>query len=514
MSLSDTPPAPAPASLAEKSYRMPGELLARHAITEGSKPLLSVSFGETHARKAGGISRDDLMASAAELDDEGLEEEGGTERKWEALALVALDLGGMTHIVFDPLDPSSTTMGEDGSFRVNVAACDSPRASSSTAISTPFAVPPACAAEVPPFPYVFPPRVITRQTVSGERLIGAATGATGKRAIMFSSLGGVPPVCCVRGYAPIRLRSPTRTLKENSEGEVSSSTGQSSDCADVSLENRESGGKGSTSLWVPLRPIPDVHLPVPLAKRLSIPNPIPLAAQSSSAAPATATAAATGATRPAATQFPSPSSSRASSVSSVRSGRSLFAGGGVGAGASAGAGAGAGGHGPAAHAQPGADDRPDVTDRGIGTGIGAMPSTTTTTTMLPSAGNSAPLSSPTGSSSPSPIFASNQSRSFNQTLSSAGANVNASASPPSPLPSPSLPSPSSASTPTTTSRSVPSSASASTSTSSSTVFGGAGFASRADILTEAVMDEAGGLVCLATARGNLWVADYGQGPRR
>lgn len=46
----------------------------------------------------------------------------------------------------------------------------------------------------------FPPRVVGRYPLSGERLVGVALGSTGRRALVVSSLGGVPPRCCVRSY--------------------------------------------------------------------------------------------------------------------------------------------------------------------------------------------------------------------------------------------------------------------------------------------------------------------------
>ena len=54
-----------------------------------------------------------------------------------------------------------------------------------------------------PFPYALP-TLDARIPMHGERLIGAALGASGHRAVLVSSLGGVLPVCAVRGYEQTR----------------------------------------------------------------------------------------------------------------------------------------------------------------------------------------------------------------------------------------------------------------------------------------------------------------------
>ncbi|PKI84166.1 hypothetical protein MVES_002246 [Malassezia vespertilionis] len=50
------------------------------------------------------------------------------------------------------------------------------------------------------FPYTFPPRLVAHCNVAHERLIGASLGASGKRAVLATSLGGLPPQCAIRAY--------------------------------------------------------------------------------------------------------------------------------------------------------------------------------------------------------------------------------------------------------------------------------------------------------------------------
>ena len=49
----------------------------------------------------------------------------------------------------------------------------------------------------------WPPTTLDRQPVKQERLITTAAGATGRRALLLSSLGGLPPTCCVRAYSAL-----------------------------------------------------------------------------------------------------------------------------------------------------------------------------------------------------------------------------------------------------------------------------------------------------------------------
>jgi len=58
------------------------------------------------------------------------------------------------------------------------------------------------------------PRVAMQVSVPGERLIGACVGASGRRGALVSSLGGVPPVCAVRGYECERGLRPLRATPD------------------------------------------------------------------------------------------------------------------------------------------------------------------------------------------------------------------------------------------------------------------------------------------------------------
>ncbi|KAL4399230.1 hypothetical protein ACI68E_003604 [Malassezia pachydermatis] len=54
--------------------------------------------------------------------------------------------------------------------------------------------------EWPTGTWTSPPECLGDIDMHGERLIGASVGASGTRAILASSLGGVPPMCAVRSY--------------------------------------------------------------------------------------------------------------------------------------------------------------------------------------------------------------------------------------------------------------------------------------------------------------------------
>ncbi|KAI3625190.1 hypothetical protein CBS9595_000551 [Malassezia furfur] len=62
-----------------------------------------------------------------------------------------------------------------------------------------FVMPPTAA----PFPYALP-TLTARISMPQERLIGASVGASGRRAVLVSSLGGVLPKCAVRSYCVSR----------------------------------------------------------------------------------------------------------------------------------------------------------------------------------------------------------------------------------------------------------------------------------------------------------------------
>ncbi|WFD29042.1 hypothetical protein MSPP1_000046 [Malassezia sp. CBS 17886] len=118
----------------------PSQPLAQYQVT--TRPLLSVSFGEQEKDPWEGVP------------------DGKQPRAlWAPLSLLVVDVTGLTHLELMPC------------------------------------------AEAGAFPYMLPPHSIAHVAMHGERLIGASIGMQGRRAIVASSLGGVPPVCTLRAYA-------------------------------------------------------------------------------------------------------------------------------------------------------------------------------------------------------------------------------------------------------------------------------------------------------------------------
>ncbi|KAN0062532.1 hypothetical protein ACQY0O_005064 [Thecaphora frezii] len=176
----------------QQARNRPPALLARYPILEGNKPLLSVSFGE--------VRDTSLLLSPCSNDD-----------IHAPLTLFVVDLGGLTHLEFQPLsrcDKQQQQQHDDEGF-----------------------------------PYQFPPSIFSRECLAGERLIGAAAGASGRRGILMTSLGGVPPACSVRGYSSHRPPSP----RQGGYG--------------VDSERQPEGSR--SSLLLPLCPTPNTSLPSP-----------------------------------------------------------------------------------------------------------------------------------------------------------------------------------------------------------------------------------------------------------
>jgi len=235
MSLSD--------SLPESSSRASGEvgipkrkaqLLGKFAINEGNKPLLSISFGDTERRRNRGSRSGRTWEKELERRLEKIStnprqsapsEE--TEAVVEPLSFSVLDEGGLTHFVLDP-STSSTSLH-------------------------------------PSFPYVWPPRMQSRQVIRGERPIGAASGASGSKGVVLTSLGGVPPICSARSFSTDRS---TSSVIEDDEG-ANSSEDQSDSGSERSGGSTSSGNgfnQGKTHYWtsnllIPIRPITTMGIP-------------------------------------------------------------------------------------------------------------------------------------------------------------------------------------------------------------------------------------------------------------
>ncbi|PWN40953.1 hypothetical protein IE81DRAFT_325042 [Ceraceosorus guamensis] len=121
------------------------QMLSRFSLGDGLTPMLGLGFSEPDDGVAGRLARS---------------KRPGQDRR---LSLMLGDMTGVSHWQFS-LPKESTS---DWEMRL---------------------------------PYISEPVRVGRREVVNERPIGLALGQSGDRAIFHSSLGGVPPLCCVRLY--------------------------------------------------------------------------------------------------------------------------------------------------------------------------------------------------------------------------------------------------------------------------------------------------------------------------
>ncbi|CEH11879.1 WD40/YVTN repeat-like-containing domain [Ceraceosorus bombacis] len=141
------------------------QMLSRFSLGDGLTPMLGLGFSEPDDDVAGRLTR---------------RKRPGKDR---CLSLMLGDMTGVSHWQFSLPKESSS----DWEMRL---------------------------------PYISEPVRVGRREVVNERPIGLAFGQSGDRAIFHSSLGGVPPLCCVRLYhadrSDMAIISPFEGLAEKS----------------------------------------------------------------------------------------------------------------------------------------------------------------------------------------------------------------------------------------------------------------------------------------------------------
>ncbi|PWN49147.1 hypothetical protein IE53DRAFT_380782 [Violaceomyces palustris] len=437
--------------MSNSASTIPGRRLSHYALSEVSTPIVNASFGDSR------FSRERELASS----------------ELPSLSLFSADVSGVSHFVFHTLKE------EEGE-------------------------------ELGGFPYSWPPKMVSRQSLASERMLGAAIGMTGRRGVVLTSLGGVPPACCVRAYS-----SPKSFTASTDWG-----TDEPSCIHGPALHD----GEMAPQLHA-MRPTPNVSLPrTSLDAPSRSPNTFLFGPSSSPSS-----------------FFPRHYGTDFSPGSTSSSARSSFS-------LSATVETVSSSHGMLNAVNPQSSEGPRSSFRlesplvglagNVGESGGASPSIsgalpsvvpTSRSIPIPTRSNATlippPPPSPSlelnasdrdsrsfgSSSAPNHVHHANQhgvgtiqitnnSSSISGSISSSSTTSSVNGIPPQ----------TEALLPAGRIQTVLPPSSATTAASSSSF--GTGPPSRADVLTEAVIEESSGLVCLATARGMVWVADYSEPP--